>query len=118
MGLKESIEVVISPTQREATGLAMSSRNLRLNEEERTKAAAIFQSLNLIKQNLQKENFLSLKLKAKALLEKNDFKIDYVEIASAKDLKLVNEFDGKQKLVALVAAYINEVRLIDNILLN
>jgi pantoate--beta-alanine ligase len=91
---------------------------LRLNEEERTKAAAIFQSLNMIKQNLQKDSFPELKMKAKAMLEKNDFKIDYVEIASAMDLKLLNEFDGKQKLVALVAAYINDVRLIDNILLN
>ena len=118
MGLKNSIEVVISPTQREANGLAMSSRNLRLKEEERTKAAVIFQSLNMIKQDLQKDSFKNLKMKAKSMLEKNGFKIDYVEIASARDLKILNEFDGKQKLVALIAAYINEVRLIDNILLN
>ncbi len=118
MELKESIELVIAHTQREANGLAMSSRNLRLNEEERTKAAAIFQSLNMIKQNLQKDSFPELKSKAKGMLEKNGFTIDYVEIASAKNLELLNEFDGKQKLVALVAAYINEVRLIDNILLN
>lgn len=118
MGLTESIELVISPTLREANGLAMSSRNLRLNEEERTKASAICQSLTMIKQNLQKDNFPELKKKAKAMLEKNDIKIDYVEIASAKNLELVNEWDGKQKLVALIAAYINEVRLIDNLLLN
>ncbi|MBL7721162.1 MAG: pantoate--beta-alanine ligase, partial [Chitinophagaceae bacterium] len=46
------------------------------------------------------------------------FRVDYIEIADAKTLKAVNNWDGKKKLVALVAAFLNEVRLIDNLLLN
>ena len=52
-----------------------------------------------------------------ALLEQYEFNIDYVEIADAVSLEIVEEWDGKQKLVALVAAYQDEVRLIDNMLI-
>ena len=50
-------------------------------------------------------------------LEDKGFKVDYVEIASAATLETVTHWNGNDKLVALVAAYINEVRLIDNMLL-
>lgn len=113
-----SIKVNICPTLREANGLAMSSRNLRLSEKERTTATAIYKSLNILKENLQPGMLFSLKQKAQSVLEEAGFRIDYVEIADAGNLSLVNEYDGKQKLVALIAAFMNEVRLIDNMLLN
>ncbi|MBK5271503.1 MAG: pantoate--beta-alanine ligase [Bacteroidia bacterium] len=72
----------------------------------------------MIKQKLNNETIEELKKLAQLMLEKNDFKVDYVEIADVIDLSQVNKWDGKQKLVALVAAYINKVRLIDNMLLN
>jgi len=118
IGMSGVIEVVISPTLREADGLAMSSRNLRLLKNERRKATAIFHSLNMIKQNFQKENFSALKNKAELLLAENGFTTDYIEIADAGNLQLVDNRDGKQKLVALIAASLNEVRLIDNMLLD
>jgi pantoate--beta-alanine ligase len=118
IGLNELIDVIISPTRREPDGLAMSSRNMRLKEDERKKAPVIYSSLHRIKQNLQKESFAGLKKEARLILEENGFKIDYIEIADAKDLSLVHGLDGKQKLIALIAAFINEVRLIDNMLLN
>jgi pantoate--beta-alanine ligase len=118
MELSDSIEIIISPTMREKNGLAMSSRNLRLNEVERNKASAIYQSLSFIHQHWQDGHLPRLKKKTQEILENNDLKVDYIEIADAKNLELVNEWNGKQKLVALVAAYINEVRLIDNMLLN
>ena len=118
IGMSGVIEVVISPTLREADGLAMSSRNLRLLKNERRKATAIFRSLNMIKQNFQKENFSALKNKAELLLAENGFTTDYIEIADAGNLQLVDNRDGKQKLVALIAASLNEVRLIDNMLLD
>ena len=118
IGMSGVIEVVISPTLREADGLAMSSRNLRLLKNERRKAAAIFRSLNMIKQNFQKENFSAVKKKAELLLAGNGFITDYIEIADAGNLQLVDNRDGKQKLVALIAASLNEVRLIDNMLLD
>ena len=51
------------------------------------------------------------------LLQKG-FKIDYVEIADADTLELVENWDGKQKVVALAAAFLNNVRLIDNMVIN
>ena len=57
-------------------------------------------------------------MKLQFILEENGFKIDYVEIAQTETLAPVTNWDGNQKLVALVAASLNEVRLIDNMLLN
>ena len=117
MGLGNKIKVNICPTLREADGLAMSSRNMRLNNDERKTAATIFRSLSWIKDNIEQGNLTALKSQAVKMLEEAGFRVDYVEIANATNLSLVNNWDGKQKLVTLVAAFINEVRLIDNMLL-
>ena len=50
------------------------------------------------------------------MLTEKGFKVDYVEIADADTLQIVDHWDGKQKLVALAAAFLNQVRLIDNII--
>ncbi|HKB42805.1 MAG TPA: pantoate--beta-alanine ligase, partial [Chitinophagaceae bacterium] len=118
IGMNELIEVIISPTLREKNGLAMSSRNMRLNEEEREKAAVIYRSLEMIKEKLSKKSFAELKNEAKLMIEENGLKVDYIEIAGTKDLSPVNEWDAKKKLIVLAAATINEVRLIDNMPLN
>ena len=117
------ITVNICPTLREHDGLAMSSRNMRLNKEEREKAPAIYQALLYIKENLRKGNLPLLKKTALEKLNDNGFKTDYIEIGDADSLQLINDpvtigWDGRQRLVALAAAFLNEVRLIDNLLLN
>jgi pantoate--beta-alanine ligase len=117
IGLKESVELVISPTLREPGGLAMSSRNMRLDKAESEKAMAISKNLHMIKEKLREGDLTALKKQAQENLEKNGFRVDYVEIADADSLERVENWDGKQKLVALAAAYMNEVRLIDNLLL-
>jgi pantoate--beta-alanine ligase len=111
------LDVVICPTFREADGLAMSSRNTRLNEEEREKAPAIYRSLSYIKNHLQKGDLRSVKEAAAAILIAEGFKTDYIEIADVTTLQVVDEWDGKQMLVALAAAFLNEVRLIDNLII-
>ncbi|MDZ4793814.1 MAG: pantoate--beta-alanine ligase [Bacteroidota bacterium] len=113
-----SIKINICPTLREASGLAMSSRNMRLQEEDRKKATAIYQSLQFIKQNIQPGNLSGLKQEARSLLEKEGFRVDYIEIAAAADLTIADDWDGNQQLVVLAAAFLKEVRLIDNILLS
>ena len=115
---EEKIKVVVCPTLREADGLAMSSRNLRLGKNERETAAVIYHSLTLIQKKLQKGNTTVIVKEARTMLEKEGFEIDYVEIADAKNLSLVTEWDGRQKITALIAAYLNHVRLIDNMTLN
>jgi pantoate--beta-alanine ligase len=67
---------------------------------------------------LKKGGLISLKKQAVNMLIEKSFKVDYVEIAEAGDLRIADQWDGKQKLVALSAAHLNHVRLIDNILLN
>ena len=123
IGLENTIKVTICPTLRETDGLAMSSRNMRLNKKERKKASIIYQCLELIKDNLQLESLSVLKTKASILLNAEGFKIDYIEIVDANTLSKISDTEftgqyGKKKIVALVAAFLNEVRLIDNMILN
>ena len=121
--LKDTIKVTICPTLRETDGLAMSSRNTRLNKEERKTATAIFHCLEMIKDNLKNESLFELKRKATFLLNAAGFKIDYIEIvdtttlSSIQDAEIIGQY-GKKKMVVLVAAFLHEVRLIDNMLLN
>jgi len=107
----------ICPIVRETDGLAMSSRNMRLNEMERKVAPAIYKILLNIKQNFKPGDLDAIKKEAATSLNQLGFKTDYVEIVNADTLSTLNEWDGKTKAVALVAAYINEIRLIDNLIL-
>ncbi len=110
-------ETVICATKREADGLAMSSRNIRLNENERATAPAIYEALLFIEDTLKKGNIDELKETVKVKLAIKGFNVDYVEIASADNLDIIHEWDGKTSMVALIAAFLNEVRLIDNLIL-
>lgn len=111
------IETVICPTLRETDGLAMSSRNMRLGKTAREKAVEISRTLLHIKSSLKAGDLSELKTAAVEQLNRTGFKTDYVEIADADTLELIGRWDGKQKLVALCAAFLGEVRLIDNMLL-
>lgn len=110
-------QVQIVSTLRENDGLAMSSRNMRLSEIERANATAIHQALLQMKEQLQPGSVLQLKQKATDYLKDKGFRVDYAELAKADTLELVDEWNGQDKLVALIAAYLNEVRLIDNMIL-
>ena len=121
MVLKKLLEIIQSDavlhtcaTMREPDGLALSSRNLRLNEEERKEAVAISQVLLYIKKDLQPGPLEMLIEEGKNILSLHHFKTDYVAIANAATLEQVSNWDGNTPLIALIAAYMNEVRLIDN----
>jgi pantoate--beta-alanine ligase len=114
---KYKTRLSICDTVREKDGLAMSSRNMRLNKVERKQALSIIESLTFIKNNIKKGNIEAVKKEATDFLENKGYKVDYVEIADTETLEAQSKWDGKKKLVALVAAYLNEVRLIDNIIL-
>lgn len=116
MGWKNKIEIVICPTLREENGLAMSSRNMRLSEEEKEKAAAIYKTLTVIKDKFRKTETTSIKQEAQSILEQAELKPDYIEIVNAHDLSPLTA-NSTEPAVALIAAFMNEVRLIDNMLL-
>ncbi|MBL7734922.1 MAG: pantoate--beta-alanine ligase [Chitinophagaceae bacterium] len=112
------ISLIACPTVREADGLAMSSRNLRLSAEERKIAPEIYKTLQYIRDEIKAGNLGALALKAKQRLEQKHFRVDYIAFADRDSLQLVEKWDGAQPLVALVAAFLNEVRLIDNLAVN
>jgi pantoate--beta-alanine ligase len=115
--MQSTTELITCPTVREADGLAMSSRNLRLPPGDRQKAIAIYQSLTLIKKQCSEgQNWKNSKEKAENLLTAAGFKIDYVELADATTLQPVDTCSSGQPRVALIAAFLGDVRLIDNMI--
>lgn len=114
-GLK--IDIIVCTTLRETDGLAMSSRNLRLNETERKQAVKISETLYFIKATIKSGSLVSLREKALNILALEGFKTDYIAFADADTLELTDSWNGKQKIVALIAAYLNDIRLIDNMIL-
>ncbi len=113
-----SIQIIICPTQREADGLAMSSRNSRLTKEQRLVAIEIYATLQMVSNKSKPGNTYILKQSAVQYLTSKGFKVDYIEIANANTLEPVEDWNGKEKIVVLAAAFLNEVRLIDNLLIN
>ncbi len=115
--IKMPVKLIIEPTLREKNGLAMSSRNMRLSNDEKKHATKIFETLLFIKKEIEIGDVENIKKRATQNLQDAGFTIDYVEIASAADLSIQKYWDGNTKLVALIAAFLNEVRLIDNMIL-
>ena len=106
------------PTLREPDGLAMSSRNMRLNSEQREIATAIYREMMRIKN--APGNYLPAELEKRAvenLLEAGFRKVDYVSIAIPATLEPLDGWNREGGAVVLVAAFLGEVRLIDNLLL-
>lgn len=113
------VQIEIAPTKRESNGLAMSSRNLLLSEEAKTRASAIFNALTYVKENIRKESIRDLKEIASTMILKAGFsKIDYFEICEASDLSPVDQYSPEIKMIVLTAAVIEDVRLIDNMIIN
>lgn len=109
------IEIIGVETMREKDGLAMSSRNQLLSKEARSEAPLLYHLLNEIKQNYLNLSIEQLKKHFEEGLSKNShFKLDYFEIADGDTLAPLTEKNAKNPR-AFVAAFIDNVRLIDNI---
>ena len=109
--------IVSCPTLREPGGLAVNRRNRRLRKDEKEKAAGIFEALSYIAQNIQPGTLEDMLAAAGNILSRHELRADYVEIATTEDLRLINNWNGHTEIVALIAAYVGNVRLIDNIIL-
>ncbi|QLB58583.1 pantoate--beta-alanine ligase [Acinetobacter indicus] len=106
------LEVIGVPIVRAEDGLALSSRNGYLSEQERKTAPVIYQSLKNAEQALQQGEKLSEVLaNIKAALAQAGFVVDYVE-ARTPELQKIDEFN--QEIVLFVAAKLGSTRLIDN----
>jgi len=113
-----STSLCICPTLREADGLAMSSRNMRLSPQARSAAPLIHKMLEFARTNIRPGDLEPLKEKIMRMLKDGGFSAEYFEFANAYDLSLRNQWDGHESLVALTAAYLDDVRLIDNMVMS
>lgn len=109
--------LVTVSTMREQDGLAMSSRNKRLTEPQRNIAGLIYQCLVSIQTKNGLQSFAIIKKECEDILTKKGFKVDYVTLADAATLNVLNEYNSDKQMVALIAAFIGDVRLIDNLVL-
>jgi len=115
--LNFNLEIIICPTVREADGLAMSSRNARLSPQGREDATWLYRSLTNARVAFEQGIRDAQKLKGiilKTLQEKN-IRVDYVSVANPVTLQEL-EIVRQQALISMVA-YIEEVRLIDNMII-
>ena len=117
-GKSEVVQIVICPTIREADGLAMSSRNTRLTDPQRALAGVIYQCLVSIQTKKESGNFPMVQKQCLDLLRDKGFEPEYVQLADAESLDVLSDYNSNRPMVALVAAKIGEVRLIDNLILN
>ena len=115
--LNLSINFHIVPTVRNKDGLALSSRNIYLNSQERVEALAISQSLSLAKKLIIKGNknseFIINEMKI-YLRQYKLLRLDYIEICNFNNLSSLKIIS--KKVVILIAAYVGKTRLIDNII--
>ncbi len=107
-------------TLRETDGLALSSRNLRLNPEQRKKAIVFYKGLLQARAALKEgEKINEVKIKVKAIIEQySDARLEYFELADSKNLNLLDDVDASEHPIMCIAGYVGEVRLIDNMFLD
>jgi len=117
--LNMNLEVIVAPTVRESDGLAMSSRNVYLNPQERQAAAVLFKALTLAQNLWEKgeKNAERIRQEMTSLISKESLaKIEYVSIADAQTLEELSEID--RPALASLAVRIGKTRLIDNVLVS
>lgn len=110
-------EIIIAPIIREEDGLARSSRNIYLSQEERQVATTLHNALlaakTTIEAGVRNRDRINSVMK-NYINETGAFKIDYASIADAETLEEPMDFKSGLKAVLLVAAYLGKTRLIDN----
>lgn len=110
------VKLVMCPIEREADGLAMSSRNIHLTPYDREHSLVLSRTLNWVKENFDKTKITELQQQAAQMISAEPgVELEYFEIADGKTLHPATE--ASESLVALVAARAGKTRLIDNVLL-
>ncbi|MCM3902182.1 MAG: pantoate--beta-alanine ligase [Pyrinomonadaceae bacterium] len=113
-------EIIVLPTVREDSGLAMSSRNLYLKPEEQQAAAVIHRALAKAKESYKsgERNGAKLTELVRTMIEGEPrVRLDYVSITDGETLEKLDRLDERPMMIA-VAAYVGKTRLIDNTTLN
>lgn len=110
------VKLIMCPIEREAGGLAMSSRNIHLSADDRQRALILSKTLNWVKQNFDPEHLDDLQKQAEAMISAEPgVELDYFQISDGDTLREADK--GSATIVALVAAKVGKTRLIDNMIL-
>ena len=112
-------EIISAPIVRANDGLALSSRNAYLDDEQRTTAPGLYRALRYVEQQVTSgvdQPKLLLKHQ-KSELEAKGFKVDYLNLFSAKTLQPAETLRKGEQYIIAGAAYLGKTRLIDNILI-
>ena len=113
--LNLSVDIIACPILREVDGLAMSSRNTRLSEEERKTAAFIPKMMTEAKSLVLQKGIAQAKLFVEEQITQHPtMKLEYYEVCDAETLEILNEFNPAKKSVSLIAVFVGNIRLIDN----
>ena len=113
------VNIVGCKIHRETSGLAMSSRNMRLKPDYKKAAPLIYKTLKSAKKKFGIESANQITEWVKKQFENHKYlKLDYFKIADINTLKEVKRKSSKKKYRAFIAVYADDVRLIDNIALN
>ena len=116
--IKSKTKMVVCPIQREADGLAMSSRNVRLTPEDRAVASLIHKVL--VEANERVGEYSPSEIQKSALTRLKSeprFKIEYFDVVDGRTLLPIQLFEDTDFAVAVVAVWVGDVRLIDNMIL-
>jgi pantoate--beta-alanine ligase len=118
--LKFNLKVHSVPTLREHDGLAFSSRNLRLNPQQRVNAGIFYQALLEAKKAIKGgKRIPDVKNLVRELVEKKaEVKHEYFEVAESSNLNLLENVNGAKRPIMCIAGYVGDVRLIDNMFLD
>lgn len=116
--LKLDVNIVACPTIRESDGLAMSSRNTLLSDDERKLAPVVFKTLSQVKENILNLKISQLHDLVRKNIEEKGMSLEYFEIADETTLEPVVEIASGKTFVGCIAVRLGKVRLIDNIILN
>ncbi len=115
---KLPINLELCPTIREESGLAMSSRNVRLSEQAREKAAMIYANLVEAKKSFQAgKSVEEIRAQFFAALIQEQFNPEYMEVVDGYTLAAVEQMNQAEQIVVCCAVFVEEVRLIDNMVL-
>jgi pantoate--beta-alanine ligase len=117
--LSFDLELKSVPIERDADGLALSSRNVRLNEEQRSIAPKLYEALLIGKDLLLKGATIAVaKEKVSDYLKPyHAIQLEYFEVSDGENLESIEKIDKNRPVALCIAAFVGDVRLIDNLLL-
>ncbi|RZS99384.1 pantoate--beta-alanine ligase [Aquimarina brevivitae] len=116
---KMAVQIIGCPIYRESSGLALSSRNTRLNSVQTKASPKIYEVLKQVKEDFGTKSVEELNAwVSEQFSDDPDLKLEYFEIANAINLKTAKRKNKGEEYRAFIAVFAGEVRLIDNIALN